>query len=366
MSKLTALPVELILDVADHLPANDLVHLAQSNRWLFRVLSSQVDTVALKHRIPGPSYRSSVLHWAVANNHPGLVKRLIALGATIHGFRAVGSPCLGSIQSALNLAIETGHYQVAELLLVHGAEVNTPDPYCLQTPLCTAAVYHKTELAELLLAHGADPHQSNTYKNKDTPLHCAAEFRSCELVEKLISLGVDVNARNEFGETPLHCVTIDLMDEEEPHSSSEADATTVIAKKLLDAGAKIDLRTDARYHRQTALHYAAFYGNSAVARVLLESGADVATTDAHGRTPLHLAAVGEYDDTASRRLQVAQLLLQYGADVNAKDLNGKTPLDTAIDVEPSDDDDPRSLVRLEGSQEIQSLLQPRKVVLCLL
>jgi ankyrin repeat protein len=247
MSKFLALPLELILEVADHLPANDLVRLARSNRWLFRVLSPRVDTVALKYRVPGLSHRPSVLHWAVANNHLALVKRLVALGATIHGFRDERGPFgpdSKTVQSALDLAVENGNYQVAEVLLAHGAEVNAYDPFSSRTPICAAAAYDKLELAELLLTHGADPHQRED--NEDTPLHYAAAFQSCALVEKLISLGVDVNAPNRFGVTPLslHCVAMDFMDKQSPHYSSKADVAATITRKLLDAGANRNRRSE--------------------------------------------------------------------------------------------------------------------------
>jgi ankyrin repeat protein len=331
MFKLVALPVEMILEVAEHLPANDLVHLARSNRWLFRVLSPRIDTVALKHRVPGPSHRPSVLHWAVANNHPGLVKRLLALGATIHGFRDMKDPHgpeaeAEAVQSALDPAVENGHYQIAEQLLTHGAQVNKEDPYSFRTPLCTAAIHDKIELAELLLTYGANPYQCDV--DGKTPLHFAVQFRSCAMVEKLISLGVYVDAMSESGTTPLHMVA---LEEQQPHV--EADAVAAIVKMFLDAGANIDCRTENDDVEQTVLHCAAYLGNPTVARVLLENGADVAATDAYGCTPLHLAVVGQNCDTALLRLQVVQLLLQYGADINARDAYGDTPLDQTIDIE---------------------------------
>jgi ankyrin repeat protein len=74
----------------------------------------------------------------------------------------------------------------------------------------------------------------------------------------------------------------------------------------------------------TALHFPAFFGGVACARVLLERGADV---DAHGRgwmtgTPLNSAAAGHHAD-------VARLLLERGADPNARQGSGWTPLHSA-------------------------------------
>jgi ankyrin repeat protein len=352
-----ALPVELILDVTDHLPAKDLIHLAQSDRWLFRLLSPRIDTIALEYPVPGCLHRPSVLLWAVANNHPGLVKRLVALGAPIHGARngwELVNPPIGPIgvQSALDLAIEKGHYEVAEILLAHGAEVNAPDPYFFREPIYTAAVYDKIEVLELLLAHGADLRERITHES--SPLHFAAESRSYAVAKKLISLGVDVNARDELGHTPLHSVAYDI--EREHHDNSPRAAAGTIAKLLLDAGAEIDLRSEEG--GLTALHLAAHLGNPTAVRDLLESGADVATTDEYGNTPLHAAAAGAYSSTVPLRLHVVQLLLQYGADINARNLDAHTPLDKACSYRPYGDHDMEPVHILAARHQIEYLLRP--------
>nr|WP_242513162.1 ankyrin repeat domain-containing protein [Halochromatium salexigens] len=55
------------------------------------------------------------------------------------------------------------------------------------------------------------------------------------------------------------------------------------------------------------LHVAVSQGRVAIARLLLEQGAQRDVRDAHGRTPLHVAL-------ANGKVQAAQLLLQEGAD----------------------------------------------------
>jgi ankyrin repeat protein len=80
----------------------------------------------------------------------------------------------------------------------------------------------------------------------------------------------------------------------------------------------------------TPLHYAAFKGDLATARRLVQQKADVNapivtvkpfTTDV-GQTPLHLAA-------ADGNVEMVRLLLDHGANVNAKDLRDVTPLHRA-------------------------------------
>ena len=76
----------------------------------------------------------------------------------------------------------------------------------------------------------------------------------------------------------------------------------------------------------TALHLAAFFGQPAAVRLLLERGADVnavATSEQIGPVqPLHSAA-------AARQLACARLLIEHGADVNARQAGGYTPLHEA-------------------------------------
>ena len=74
----------------------------------------------------------------------------------------------------------------------------------------------------------------------------------------------------------------------------------------------------------TALHLAAFFGKTEVARILLDAGArvDTYTSNAFANQPLHAAAAG-------RHIEVCRLLLAAGADVDATQHGGYTPLHEA-------------------------------------
>ncbi len=74
----------------------------------------------------------------------------------------------------------------------------------------------------------------------------------------------------------------------------------------------------------TALHFAAFFGQSEAARLLVEAGADVhAVSPTFGDvTPLHSAA-------AADSLEIVKLLVEHGADVNVRQQGGFTALHAA-------------------------------------
>lgn len=72
------------------------------------------------------------------------------------------------------------------------------------------------------------------------------------------------------------------------------------------------------------LSLATHTGNIAVAKFLLEHGAEVDALDVDGSTPLRYAASQGY-------FELAKLLLEYGARADATDGKGQTPLDYAYE-----------------------------------
>jgi ankyrin repeat protein len=131
----------------------------------------------------------------------------------------------------------------------------------------------------------------------------------------------------------------------------------------------VDRRSDDGF---TALHFAAFFGTSDAAAVLLEAGADPSSVAANDMRvqPLHSAA-------ASRSTEISRLLLEAGAPPDARQTGGYTPLHEAAlhgDVELIDlllhhgasasarNDEgrtPADLARSEGLDEIADQLEAR-------
>jgi uncharacterized protein len=119
-----------------------------------------------------------------------------------------------------------------------------------------------------------------------------------------LRLGANPNAMTEGGRTALaYAVSFPKL---------------AIARMLLEFGADINFKNG---QGLTALMIEAFLPSSLFGiRFLLENGADTDAVDDHGETALMLAI-------SSRQFAKAELLVDHGADVTVKDHSGKTALD---------------------------------------
>ena len=97
-----------------------------------------------------------------------------------------------------------------------------------------------------------------------------------------------------------------------------------------------DLYIEARDNRQfTPLHSSVWAQQEAVAKLLIENGADIDTKTEDGSTVLHIFSSSVRDERSpswndSQAKALLLLLLERGSDVNAKDNNGATPLHYAV------------------------------------
>lgn len=123
----------------------------------------------------------------------------------------------GALQlTSLHFASFLGHTEMVKLLIKQGANVEAESFF--GTPLILATT---TEIAELLLEQGANVNTGRGHLNL-TPLHLAV-VKGRKMVEFLIEHGANVNAISKEGTTPLSVAT--------------KTGNTEIAYLLLDAGA---------------------------------------------------------------------------------------------------------------------------------
>jgi ankyrin repeat protein len=144
-----------------------------------------------------------------------------------------------------------------------------------------------TFLAALLLIisckNGKEPKQGNeasgTTKAKvkppQTDIHTAVLTDNLEALNQHISAGTDLNEKDPFGgSSPL--ITASLF------------GKTAMAKTLIDAGANLNFQNN---DGSTPLHTAAFFCRPEIVRMLLDKGADKSLKNKFGATPYESVAI---------------------------------------------------------------------------
>lgn len=220
-------------------------------------------------------------------------------------------------------AIRSGDLgKVKEILDKAPEEVNSknPDNYG-RTPLHYAIIYGIPDIAEFLILKGAEIEKTDMDHGR-TPLHYAAMFGDKKISEMLVSRGAKFDERDANGLTPLHYAAMHGQKAE--------------VEYLLSLGSKIDERDDAG---RTALFYGVINRHKDIVEFLISKGARVDVRDNDGKTSLHEGAI--YGDR-----EIMRILLSSGGsnssispetpvgkktEIDARDDAGKTPLDYAIE-----------------------------------
>jgi ankyrin repeat protein len=260
------------------------------------------------------------LNRAVVQEHEDIADFLLAHGADPNIPNRNGQTPL---EQASSRGKATG-LALAKLLLAHGAQVNpTNETEFRIPPLEWAVSSDNLELVNVLLTHGASLKSATT--NGDTPLHTAAGRGDLEIAESLLSHGADPNATIIGGTTPLH--------------EAAEGGSVEIAKLLVAHGAGINWTNSSG---MTPLLYAAGRGGERTGveclEFLLSKGATLDSVDERGDSALHIAAY--YGNTA-----VIESLLKHSINVNARNNRGQTALKLAKDPKTAE------LLRQNGARE---------------
>jgi ankyrin repeat protein/beta-lactamase regulating signal transducer with metallopeptidase domain len=240
---------------------------------LFYVLSSNdQDLIDL---LLSKGVRAPALHLAAFKGDLTQVRSICAEGTDINARDDVLN------WTPLHWAVSGGQKDIAEFLILKGAEVNArgKDDY---TPLLQAAYVGSKESVELLLSHGAAA-------SIGKPLHGAAKRGHVQVLEALIAHGADLDAKDKEGRTPLMRAC---------ENSQKGVSELLIAK-----GADLNVQSNAGH---TALHIACATGQKDVVELLIAKGAEVNVKEKAGRSPLVYARDNDYPE-------IANLLRKHGA-----------------------------------------------------
>ncbi|EFO22843.1 hypothetical protein LOAG_05646 [Loa loa] len=153
--------------------------------------------------------------------------------------------------------------------------------------------------------------------NGGTILHHAVVRNSVDSVRTLLSAGVNPCVQNDNNNTAYRMASSEEVKNAFVQELLQAAAQSNLSRvcQMISAGVSVN-SIDAMDTGNTALHWAASYGNEDVVRMLCQSGANVNMLNTKNETALHDAVRRGNDG-------VVKCLLSHGADPNIKNKSGE-------------------------------------------
>ena len=295
----------------------------KANKYLCLILGIILPVSGCKKRQPA---LTSALHEAAKSGDVEQIKSLISEGADVNRRDS-------NQWTALHEAAHNGKIEAARLLISNGAEVDVKEKDGW-TPLFLALPSGNQDLISLFVNNGADVNvKCGQYE--ETPLQYAARNDFKEITKLLIDSGADVNTKDENNISPLHGAVlrnqkdiVKLLLDNGADVNIKGDwndgtplyrANARIADILITNGANVNAKDK---YGATPLHRISVWDRKDVAKLLLSHGANPNTVDKECNTPLHKVASSSSKVSKS----MVELLIDAGADVNVKNQNGETPL----------------------------------------
>jgi len=288
----------------------------------------------------------SPLLFAAQQGNVDIARTLLAAGADVNEFApdGIGGDTNtqeifreGTEASALMVAIDSGHTEMALFLIERGANVNHSGAG--RTPLHSAVQQQLSEVVQVLLSNGAAPNmrlekrmpllsRSITQDNGltptkigATPFLLAASYGDVEMMRMLIDAGSDPLLMTEDNTTALMLAAgADYVEGQDKYGQRSYPAFLSIiqdrafkaTKFCVDLGLDVNAENDSG---QTALFGAVYMGGTVIAPYLVEQGAEMDVVNLRGQTPWMVAAQGEYrSGSFYTHIETAEALEALGAD----------------------------------------------------
>src|SRR5208337_1704122 len=192
--------------------------------------------------------------------------------------------------------------------------------------LCDEIVTGNLPEVKSLLDKGVDPDIKKCL-NGTTPLMVAASFNRTEILKVLIAQGAGVNDIDKSGSTALmlaadkgNVESVNILLDKGAYMNSRDNADRTVLIRALDVPEK---QLDRAHRADKAKAGPELRGRLAVARLLIEKGADINRKDNAGRTALSIAVY-------YGRAELAKMLVNRGASVSSSNNNGSTVLMAAL------------------------------------
>ena len=263
-----------------------------------------------------------LLQQAILLKKPHIVELFIEKGAYINKIIRQIAP--------LGVAALYNCIECAELLLLHGADVNIKDIFG-RTPLSIASLKNHIDILNLLLEYKANIESEDNDEKTALMYAVAGGFEDC--VSILLDNGANIEAKDLFDWSPLFY-------------GIEYGAPIEITDLLLKRGAKVNIFS---ILNNTPLHIACKRRNINFVKKLFEYGAKntINTQDKYGTTALMFAS-------ANNNFDVVNFLLDNGADPLLKDTFGKTALRYSKDSKIQD------FLKIKMKEQIEQNLKDQK------
>lgn len=288
---------------------------------------------------------STPLHYAVARGHINVVNILLnQKNVTVHL-----SPNI--LEPLLLLATSTGHTDIANNLIEHGAPIEAQNAWSGTSLIVAAAAVHVSTME--LLQGGANVEAKDN--GKQSARLRAFGNRHWEIVSGLL----DFELREGIYE--IESVLLSGIQDDEPKL-----VYLFIGKGLNPNSTFFTHKPSDGHSSGTVLTWAARKGYVTLVQVLINNGADISLRDDSGCTPLTWAARGGH-------ATIVQVLIDNGADINLQDDAGCTPLSRAAEFNhkgtvtlliacgaeinfPFNNYAPLQIASIRGNKEIKELL----------